>query len=180
MGKELYLWLDLETTGSSVEDNEIIEIGCVLTEPDLTELTWFTTVVNNGNALNLIKDPVVVKMHTDNGLISDLPNGHTQEFAEKLLIDWLSLHGKPYEFILCGSGVGHFDRKFIDKYMPDFSKWLKYYVIDVGVIRRAMRLAGREDLTLKGANNKTHRALDDARLHLEEFRFWKKSINQLK
>lgn len=180
--RELYLWTDLETTGSDVATNKIIEVGCVLTDHNLAEIERRSWVVNDGDALDLMKvaDPVVIEMHTVNELIDDLKYGVSTREVECEIINWIGIFGKPHDFILSGSGVGHFDRKFIDKYMSGFSKWLKYYPMDVGVLRRGLTLMGRTDLLMPKSQSdaKNHRALDDALLHLEEMRHIKIALSQ--
>jgi hypothetical protein len=46
---------------------------------------------------------------------------------------------------------------------------VRYYSIDVGVLRRSLELIGRTDALLS-KQDKAHRALADARYHLEEMR----------
>jgi oligoribonuclease (3'-5' exoribonuclease) len=53
--------------------------------------------------------------------------------------------------------------------MPRLTKWFRYYSIDVGVLRRSLELIGRTDALLS-KQDKAHRALADARYHLEEMR----------
>ena len=60
------LWLDLETTGTNENTDQIIEVGCVLEDRAThavvsTYQQWFATDVPVGSI-----DPVVLKMHVDN------------------------------------------------------------------------------------------------------------------
>jgi oligoribonuclease len=116
-------------------------------------------------------NPFVREMHMSNGLLDDIEKyGEPITDVEEYLTLALSHEGEPGDFILAGSGVSHFDRRFIEAQMPQLAKWLRYYNIDVGVLRRTLELCGRDDLLLP-KQDKTHRALDDALLHLEELRF---------
>src|SRR5262245_5499989 len=90
----LLLWLDLETTGSSLEDgDEIIEIGCVLTDSELNynkEFGDFSYVVNCSDSalVRLMRNPDVRHMHTDNGLLEQLLSRETEEIVnvENILV----------------------------------------------------------------------------------------------
>jgi oligoribonuclease len=169
---DLLLWLDLECTGSDAEHDSIIEIGCILTTPGLDPLGEFTAVVEpqpEGYGRMMLND-VVRTMHRDNGLLLDLfaGLGRKQHEVTRDLLEWLEgLGAQQGKTVLAGSGVGHYDRKFIDRYMPQLSRFLRYWCIDIGVIRRAHDMW--VGTTVSTANeSKTHRALDDIRCHLKE------------
>lgn len=170
--EDTLLWLDLETTGSDVAHDCIIEVGCILTTTDLTHLGEFQAVVlpePEGYGRMMLND-FVRNMHADNGLLEDLTAGLGKKPHEvtKSLLKWAAdLGAKEGRTVLAGSGVGHFDRKFIDRYMPPLSRFLRYWCIDTGVLRRAHEMwVGTVVSTANDA--KTHRALDDVRCHLAE------------
>lgn len=176
---EHLLWLDLETTGTDERLDAIIEVGCILTTPDLQDLDdWRCAARPPAAALQrLMEVDVVREMHQANGLL-DLITGRNHVVPElsqleRALMGWLEeWNVEPHRVALAGSGVAHFDRRFIDAQMPSLSKHLVYWSIDVGVIRRAHQL-WLPDVVLPSANineGKTHRAADDIRCHLEEAR----------
>lgn len=166
------LWCDLETTGTDEQRDCIIEIGCVLTTPDLTEIAEFHTLVApTAEGLGrLYLNPVVRKMHMNNGLLAELDDGeHSQAHVVDVTItSWLVRSGvgkvRP---MLAGSGVSHFDRRFIRRWLPMLDARLAYPMLDIGVIRRAHAMwVGTEVST--AYESKTHRAMDDIRCHLAE------------
>lgn len=191
--EDLVLFLDLETTGSDKSLDEIIEIGVIAldaTKDDVPEIASFSSIVMpTPKAMHrMLQKKVVREMHEKNGLLDDLyaalddmdehhdqfPQFHPSMVAVKLY-GWLKdVAGEDTEHIpYGGSGVSHFDRPFIDKTFPAFGNRLTYWAHDVGPIRRAFRKAGgvgwpREN---EEDQSKTHRALDDARFHAEEWRF---------
>lgn len=55
-----------------------------------------------------------------------------QERAKADIIGLFQSLGNKHDFILCGSGVSHFDRRFLAEHMPRLTKWFRYYSIDVG------------------------------------------------
>jgi oligoribonuclease len=184
MAKAKYLaWIDLETTGLSEHDDPIIEVGMVVTASSapFNEIDAFEVVVEP----NPTRFPewrgrmngYVRTMHTKNGLLADFAIGLSVPVAdaEQQMIEVLSGIGRQHSFMLAGSGVGHFDRKFLQQQMPEFDKWLQYPNLDVGVLRRAFSFSGRGDLdafgqTFASKGDKPHRGLADVRDHLNEFR----------
>ena len=82
------VWIDLEMTGLDTQHDEIVEIACIVTDPDLTELDeGISLVVKPNDAPLAAMDPVVVKMHNDSGLIHEIPNGIELADAEASFAD---------------------------------------------------------------------------------------------
>lgn len=180
-------WIDLETTGSRLETSQILEIGVAITDTEgniQAEQSWLNPA--GLDSLRIAElDPVVLKMHAESGLWTDL---------QKVYTDPLSVHGDPLfmrpglgsiskdigtwligqnnlrtEHIpLAGSGVSHFDRPFIRRDLPNVDKLLTYWAYDVGVMRRMLRLVGHNSQTEETLP--THRALEDVKAHIAEFR----------
>ena len=173
------LWIDLEATGNRQHVDPILEIGWVLTLEDFpwTEIDSGVFVVNPGlpGWESLMVD-VVKDMHTKNGLIDDARTSGTRlAEVEESLVDMLAKHGKKKDFLLSGSGVGHYDDRMIEAQMPKLNEWFSYADFDIGNIRRMMKFCGRSDLIRKGTTqalpgkeNASHRGLDDIRDHIAE------------
>lgn len=165
------LFLDLETTGPDLDDR-IVEVAALLVRADdLAVLDEYTAVValDPDGWAKLRRLPVVLDMHTSNGLIDDLSDpSKVVELgeAEDRLLDWFS-DDRPVT--LAGSGVAAFDHPMVRAHMPRLASRLTYYSHDVGHPRRQFREATGHLLT-KVDGLKTHRALDDVRCHLEEYR----------
>lgn len=171
--ENVILWIDLETTGSS-DDAEIIEFGAILTDAskELNPLSELTATVYSNKPYEA---EVVIQMHEKSGLTEALksPDFWDVPSLEKAVLRWINdTVGFSKEHIAWGgSGVGHFDNKYIRKYMPNLSKRLSYWVYDVGVMRRMFRLAGMTYVSPNGdSDTKTHRAVEDIRLHVAEAR----------
>lgn len=168
------LWLDLETTGSDSEYDEIIEIGAFLTDPNLEVVGDPFEIVVRPTPFafdRMMNNDVVREMHLANGLYNDCAVAEdTIGDAEDKMIRWLiayDVNRGESRVILSGSGVSHFDRRFIHRQMPEAERFMVHWPIDVGVVRRFLDLSGvlPDD---QRPPDKKHRALDDARLHLEE------------
>lgn len=172
------LWTDLETTGLDKLTDEILEVGVVLTDMDLNEIARYSAPIKlTPLAIERIRnDKFVQDMHLGNGLLGDCKHSEkTLRDAELDIIDLLIRRQcTPGEVLLAGSGVARFDQDYIDRLMPELAQWFPYYVMDVGLVRRAAHIAapGKEIFPKieESFSNKAHRALADALAHLEEAR----------
>lgn len=181
---DLILFLDCEMTGPDEED-EVIEIGISVIETEgLTEVDSFQSVVlpSDKAFLRMIDRPVVRQMHQENGLLDDIirNRGVVREArgyplypdtVDEAIIDWLDdLTGKDHTHVpYGGSGVTWFDRPFIARTFPMFNRRITYWAYEIAAERRTYELAGLTGWPSQ--DDKTHRALDDARFHADELRF---------
>jgi oligoribonuclease len=171
------LWLDLETTGVDEDKDSIIEIGCVLTSglPGLVVLGEYVEHVRpTDQALGrLLRNDIVATMHTENGLLNEITDlTRTFKHPGEVQLDvirWIDNIVDTRSVVLAGSGVAHFDRRFLKAHMPKLDRRLRHWSIDVGVIRRFFAETTGSTLG-PDPSVKTHRALDDAYLHLREAR----------
>ncbi len=170
------LWVDLETTGIVHIEDRILEVGCILTAPDLTPLDngEFQAVVDARTdteiATRLNATEKVVEMHRESGLLDAIqePTGVSIQDIEKSLISWMSSHQVVQNQVaLAGSGVGHFDQLFISYWMPSLFSMFHYRTLDIGSVRSFHNMwIGTE---VSNANDgKTHRAMDDIQCSLKE------------
>ncbi len=175
-------WIDLETTGVDAHQDPILEIGLIVTTSShpFEEVAQRSIVVRPaGDSWSHRFSPKVLEMHLVNGLLADVfAEGATVAEVEEELCGLLDSIGKRHEFVLAGSGVAHFDRRFIDAQLPELSRWLRYYTVDVGVLRRSLVAIGlgsiveaAETVGNYGAT-KQHRGLADIEGHLAEMRFY--------
>lgn len=170
---------DLETAGLNEQSDPILEVGVIITTLDAPA---FTTVVE-GQFLVKPANPrwvdgmtdYVRQMHTDTGLIAEVEaKGLPIEQVDAVLAELLERYAPPHHFMSFGSGVSHFDRRFVKQQLPKFNRFLQHPNLDVGVIRRGFEFAGAGSLV----HNHTeftddaprHRALADIRDHLAEWR----------
>lgn len=185
------LWVDLETTGSDLEGNKLVEIGSIITDdsPELNELGDFTAVIHTDADDWVECAPVVLNMHADNGLMVDSLTA-SEHFASRdhVLTEWAfwvtEILGAQKRVALAGSGVAHFDRGWLDREIADadsplasdLARRFQFWSYDIGPVRRFAKLAGLRDLTEWGYDGrkqgagKTHRVLDDIRDHAAESR----------
>jgi len=75
-------------TGLDPQKDQIVEIACIVTEADLTEIDeGITIVIKPDDAPLAAMDDVVVKMHNESGLIHEIPHGTTLDDAQTRILD---------------------------------------------------------------------------------------------
>lgn len=186
------LWVDLETTGTDERTGHVLEVGCVLTPlaaPWPTLSTYRLAVLPSDPSWREQMAPVVRRMHTDNGLLDELAEPREaldREQVDKMLRAWRRAvcreFGVEDPLALAGSGVGHFDSRWLRLHFPLFTRGLTFWTLDVGVLRRAFVYAGRADV-VEGRpdqpEEKRHRGLADALDHLAEWRWYAAHLGAL-
>lgn len=177
-------WIDLETTGNN-PDSHIIEFGAAMTDREFNVLDTISLVgaLYPGDIPSMKEgDGVPFLMHTENGLIeAALADGMSLTEMDLTAVKWMKKFTKGDHVPLAGSGVSHFDRpKFLEKDLPKFSKFLSYWAYDIGTLRRILKLIEITAPDTDKSIYKTHRALDDALVHIDEMRAYKRLLSRLR
>lgn len=173
------LWVDLETDGNDdPEQGNLLEIAFILTDPEgrveHTAVEWVLQV-DHWPSFDAMPE-VVYRMHAESGLLDDVVNSENRvRLVETHVLEVLSDFGVARGRVaLAGSGVSHYDSRWLAAKMPTLASMLPYWQsVDVGHIRRFLSMSGYGyviDPSLEGA--KTHRAMDDIRTHLAEWRYF--------
>lgn len=168
---KLLLWVDLETTGTDENADGIMEVASIITTVDLREIAWLERAVQlePGPYRRLTENQFVWQMHQDNGLTDEcVASIWTVPEVDRELALLLRNHGSPHDYMLAGSGVGHFDFRFLRRHLPRVTEFLQYPALDMGVIRRALRFWGGPTLDFGTNEGKEHRAMADIQQHLSE------------
>ncbi|KAI7827847.1 ribonuclease H-like domain-containing protein [Kickxella alabastrina] len=171
------IWIDVETTGLTVEKDVILEVAMVITDGELNQLGPPQSLVIARSPEELCKlNPWSLNMHTKSGLLKEVAESKlTLAVAEQELLKQIVQHSqKPGTAILAGNNVG-FDRVFISKYMPVLANYLHFRNIDVSTVNE---LAKRWAPDMLGRYKKTysHRAIDDINESLRELRYYKNNM----
>lgn len=181
MNSNFVFWIDLETTGTDEDFDHILEVGAVLTGPGpaYPEIETFHFVTGELTPARLWRmNDTVTMMHAQSGLLSEGKQGGPSISQVDEEIHTVLKQYAGSEHIPCaGSGVSHFDRRFIKRYMPKTSRHLTYWNLDVGELRRSLREAG---FAIADSGNLNHRALDDIRAHIEERRLYLLALDELR
>lgn len=156
------LWLDLETTGLDPDDDLVLEVCAVVTDMHLRKLGEYHAVVHHTEKrLNerLDANARVRKMHTDNGLLLEVPTGSPPDAVAADLRAFGRVHqvyGRGA--YLAGRSV-HFDRGFLRRFAPGFEAKLHHRHFDLSSLMSAMSVWG--GFNARGFLDGAHRARSD-------------------
>jgi oligoribonuclease len=162
-----FVWLDLEMTGLDPETCAIIEIGVIITGPDLVPIAEMERVIWQPDEVLARMEPVVRDMHTRNGLTSRVKSSPISlRVAERDVTSLVADHCALGEGILCGNSI-HTDRRFLIRYMPMLERYLHYRMVDVTSLKVLTR-AWYPDTPEPRKAPSGHTALADLRSSLAE------------
>ncbi|MBK6669534.1 MAG: oligoribonuclease [Actinobacteria bacterium] len=171
-------WMDLEMTGLDATTDVIVEIATLITDDDLNIVAEGPDLVVHQPAESLAAmDAVVVKMHTDSGLLDQIAASTvTLTEAGDATMAFLREHiGTPRTVPLCGNSIGT-DRRFLTAYLPDIEEFLHYRSVDVSTIKELARRWYPDSFAEAPRKATAHRAMDDIRESVDELRFWRERV----
>lgn len=170
---ENILWLDIEMTGLSVENDLILEIAAIVTDWDFNEIDTFQGVVKHDEKILAEKFNANSLFWNDNaesrdGLLAQNKSGRSLERVERDIIKFLNKNFDIKKPILCAGNSVHVDRRFIMSNWPKFDAKLHYRMLDVS----AWKVVFNGKYKKKFAKMGTHRALDDIRGSIMELQYY--------
>lgn len=170
------IWIDCEMTGLSLESDALVEIAVLVTDENLNILGDGVDLViaTTPEKLEGMRDEVRA-MHTESGLINEIPNGVSLSQAEEAVIQYLSTHTQSGKSPLAGNSVG-MDRNFIARDMPKLNEYLHYRTVDVSSIKELARRWYPKVYFNAPKKTGNHRALGDIKDSIEELRYYQTSV----
>jgi len=171
------IWIDCEMTGLDLERDVLVEIAVLVTDSELN-------VIGEGIDLVIAATPeqlagmneFVTQMHTNSGLITEIPNGISVSAAEDAIIKYLesasTVAGKSP---LAGNSVS-VDRSFIARDMPRLNDYLHYRTIDVSSVKELARRWNAKVYFNSPAKTGNHRALGDIQDSIAELAHYRSNF----
>ena len=164
-------------TGLDLTIDELVEVAVVVTDYDLVPLDpGFSVVIKpDQSALDTMND-FVRNMHTESGLITEIPNGVSLADAEFAVLEYiLKFVPTGQSAALAGNTIGT-DRAFINKFMPRVDAHLHYRSVDVSSIKELSRRWFPRVYFNAPAKNGGHRALADILESIRELDYYRKAV----
>ena len=169
------IWIDLEMTGLDPETCGIVQIGMIITDPELNELgpPWEVTVWQPESVLERMS-PFVRNMHEKSGLLPKIRASQVAvEDAARQAIELVSKQVAYRAGRLCGNSVWQ-DRRFLLKEMPVFEAYLHYRQIDVSTLKELAHNWYKKAYPKPQTGE--HTALFDIQQSIAELKYLRKEI----
>lgn len=171
------VWIDCEMTGLDLGVDELVEVAVVITDYDLVPVDpGFRVVIKADDDVLAQMNEVVRTMHTNSGLLAEIPHGVTLADAEYQVNEYiLKFVPEAGTAPLAGNTIGT-DRAFLAKYMPRVDAHLHYRSVDVSSIKELARRWFPRIYFQSPAKNGGHRALADILESIRELDYYRRAL----
>lgn len=176
MAAEHLVWIDCEMTGLDATRDALIEVACLVTDPELNVLGEGVSVVIEPSPEALAQMSAFVReMHAASGLLDELGSGVTMADAQAAVLAYVREHVPAGKAPLAGNTVG-MDRIFLERDMPELMAHLHYRVVDVSSIKELARRWYPRVFFNAPVKQGGHRALGDIRDSIRELRYYRETV----
>jgi len=178
-------WLDVESTGISPREGDfLLQIAGIVTDGDLREIgegyeAKIYYSAEDAAAMRERAVPFVQNMHDATGLWTALPlEGKPAEQVDQEFLAFLKDRGVEERSARLGGNSISLDRDFMATFLPTSLKWLHYRNYDMTSVGGFLELY-RPDIPQFDKSAKTHDAMDDIRMSIEEARWYRRHLEAL-
>jgi oligoribonuclease len=182
--KRFIVWLDLEMTGLNINtteagkrDDEIVEIGVIVTDGNLVpQDKGLQLVIKPTDAAMANMGSFVRNMHDKSGLLPLIKDGVSVSQAEKQVLEYIKQHVPVRQTAQMGGNTIHMDRRFLAKYMPSVEDWVHYRNVDTSTIKEVLFRWFPYVVDAAPEKVGNHRALADAIESIRELAFYRELL----
>ena len=167
------IWLDMEMSGLSPDNDRILELAAVVTDAELNVLGESPVlVVHQGDAVLEGMDAWNKGTHGRSGLIDKVKASTLDEAAASAqMIEFLKPFIPAGKSPMCGNSICQ-DRRFMARYMPELESYFHYRNLDVSVFKELARRWKPEIYSgFKKASR--HEALADIYESIDELKYYR-------
>src|SRR3954468_2989674 len=167
------VWVDMEMTGLDPDNDRIIEVAVVVTDPHLNVLAEGPVFAIHQSDETLDKMDAWNKgTHGRSGLIERVKASTvTEADAEAALIAFLKQFVPPGKSPMCGNTICQ-DRRFRARGMPKLETFFHYRNVDVSTLKELCR-RWKPELASGFKKHQKHTALADIIESIEELRYYR-------
>lgn len=173
------IWLDMEMTGLDPDNDKIIEIAVIVTEPDLTVVAEGPVIaIHQPDEVLNAMDKWNQSTHTKSGLIPRVKASTIdEEQATDILLKFLSQHVPKGKSPMCGNTICQ-DRRFMVRGMPRLEQYFHYRNLDVSTLKE---LAARwaPEVQKSFVKHNKHEALADIYESIDELKHYREHFIKL-
>jgi oligoribonuclease len=169
------IWVDLEMTGLDTNNDCIIEIATIVTDPQLN-------ILDEGPVLAIYQSDEILdqmdewntRQHNQSGLVERVKNSpYDIAEAESMTLDFLEKFVPKGNSPMCGNSICQ-DRRFMHRLMPNLEEYFLYRNLDVSTIKEIMKRWAPDQAGYDKQG--THLALDDIRDSIAELKFYREHV----
>jgi oligoribonuclease len=173
------IWLDMEMTGLSPENDRVIEVALVITDSQLNAVAEAETlVVHQSDAVLEGMDNWNKSTHAKSGLIDKVKASTLEERAvEMRMLDFLKLHVPKGGSPMCGNSICQ-DRRFMAHYMPELEAYFHYRNLDVSTLKELVK-RWKPEIAKGMIKHGKHEALADIYESIEELKYYREHFLKL-
>ena len=170
------IWIDLEMTGLSPENDTIIEIATVVTDKHLNELAEGPVIaVSQSQETMDGMDDWNTRQHGESGLTARVLESevtmHEAEVATlAFLSNWVDAGASP----MCGNSICQ-DRRFLAREMPQLEDYFHYRNLDVSTLK-ILAQQWAPAVASGFVKESAHLALLDIRDSIEELAWYRDNL----
>lgn len=173
-------WIDVETMGVDANENELLEVACLITDTELNildEVGYQATVYFSPEDVLNLKSKAgdfIIDMHSKTDLWSRLSTeGKSLEQVDNELFAYIKTFIPEWGSRLAGNSIT-LDRNFINANLPLVAEHLTYRSFDVSTIAGLAQAWYGEDVVYQ--KKTLHSADSDIRESIEELRFLRNRV----
>ena len=173
------IWLDMEMSGLSPENDRILELAVVVTDAELNVIAESPVLVlHQTDAVLDGMDAWNKGTHGRSGLIEKVKASTLDEqTATEQMLAFLKQHVPAGKSPMCGNSICQ-DRRFMARYMPDLEKYFHYRNLDVSTFKELARRWKPEIYSgFKKASR--HEALADIYESIDEVKYYREHFIKL-
>jgi len=173
------LWIDMEMSGLSPDDDRILEVAIVITDAALNVVAQSPVlVVHQPDAVLEGMDSWNKGTHGKSGLIDRVKASTLSEAeVEQQMLDFIKQHVAERTSPMCGNSICQ-DRRFLARYMPKLEAYFHYRNLDVSTLKELAK-RWRPGLAEGFKKASKHEALADIYESIDEMKYYREHFIQI-